>query len=276
MYCKFESGVKDKKGGALLRGYYIDFEMARDVGDEIGKKDCEYGLVEKVIKQTGGTRGGFLTMMLSPINDLRVELELDQLPKYLKDKWIKRRLERHLRTHADTIIAAREEKDPEEVHEEMRDKSDLSTMLLCRSENLVYLTNNSGQKTMLVNPNIPTSDWFRCVNYSLCDKNRDFRLLPFLTQHSSVDDVYVAVAVDMEEFEMFKRLQTYGTQMKHDHAQLWEITLNFAEQMLRKNAQRDVYDISMFKDRTLVGVLISGCDYAEMCKITKRLDITMV
>lgn len=282
-FCRFESHVKDQHDQHLLHGFFVDWEMAKSAASEV-KHLQPHHVVENAVRASGGTKGGFFSMILPPINELEAQLELDDFPEKFRQSWVDKKLRQHVKKQADLIKNELDKTEnaaegkAEEVDEEQDEKEeelepdDCPTLLLCKSANLVCLSDEN----MLVNPNIPVPDWFRCANFNLMDANRDNRVLPLLRQHSSVDQVYSAVECDLEEFEKFKELHSYGVHMKHDESMLWNMTCNYTKELLKREGRRRIREVVMFKERTLTGVLISGASLKDMHEIAHLLDITLV
>lgn len=269
LYVRFSSNVTDQHGQTLLSGFYVDWELLMGVADDTDDKNLPFSVIENAATNSGAETGAFLSMLLSPINDLDVQLELDDLPETLKVKWVDKQLKRHVDKTAKILIEEGAKMDGNETPI----VEQTPTLLLCRTDNLVYMTSES----MVVNPNIPTPDWFRCANYNLHKTNKDFRVLPYLAQHGSKDQVYRAVACTLHEFDMWKTLQDYGTnEVGHNHQKLWKMTVNYTCELLRNDPERTIMEIVMFKERTLMGILISGLHMEDMQRITSKLNVTLV
>ena len=196
-FCGFKSHVTDQHDQQLLHGIFVDWNMTKDAAEKL-EAYTPHHIVENAIvamNQMHGTSNedsAYHTMILPPVNELDIELELDAFPESLRQEWIDRKLGQHLKAHVSHIkdtIGKTEESDDKNGEENNSD-ADNPTLLLCNATNLVYL--DDGDK-MMVNPNIPTPDWFRCANYRLVENRVNLRVLPLLRQASSIDTVYGAV-----------------------------------------------------------------------------------
>jgi len=300
-YCSFESNVTDQHDQKLLHGFHVDWEMAKAAAEQL-EGYTPHRIVENAItamtasskKDDDDTPAAYHTMVLPPVNELELDLALEELPKEISDTWVDKQLKRHLKKHAKNIKSTLDEQTgvdgaevvdvtDEEEKEETKDDTEQNTdddeesnggatLLLCNANNLVFLDDSK----MMVNPNIPVPDWFRCCNYRLVELGQNFRVLPLLRQVSSVDTVYSAVDCTVDEFQRFKDMHKYGTSMKHDEAKLWNMACNYSKELIRANNTRKIREIIMFKHRTLCGVLVSGAKMRDLMELTHRLNITLV
>jgi len=316
MLVDFESAVIDKFGNRLLEGVYVNFHLAQgaeNVSKGGGGPLPFYTLVEKALERVGGVRGSYLCLMMNPVNDLQLDFNIDMMREEDRDAFVTHHLRLHLRQQANAIRkqqaaakgkggkgggevhevdgAAADSADGDGVlHEENEDGVELDsdaieketklaglpTMMLCKIDNVVHINLETGSGQMFVNPNVPVSDWFRCANQILADQNSEERLVPYVKQACSNDVVYSAVCCTVDEQDRWKELSQYGTKMGHDANKVWEVLTNYTVALLRSNAERQVVDITMFKDRILRGVLLGGVGVDEMLKVTKRLDINLL
>ena len=278
-YCDFISNVTDQHDQKLLNGIFVDWHMATKASERL-EGYTPHMIVENAVNSMNKERkekdgeAAYHTMILPGLNDLDVELQLDKLPKDLRQDWTNRKLTQHLKKHVQEIKSTIGEEPEQEESKACEDDTgdDEPTLLLCNAANLVFMDKN----TMMVNPNIPTPDWFRCANYRLVDTRQNFRVLPLLRQASKIDTVYSAVECTLDEFSKFKEMHAYGVKLQHDEARLWNMTCNYAKELLRANNTRKVREIIMVKHRTLCGVLISGAGVRDMQELTQRLNIKLV
>ena len=289
-YCRFTSEVTDQHDQKLLQGYLVDWPLATMASGELkrignGVVTTPHCIVENAITTMLGQQNpqpgesAFHTMVLPPVNELMLDLTLADFPPSLRDVWVNKQLLAHMHAKAKEV----EEEVKKNSGEDIKVINDVDatdteganhpTLLFCDARNLVF-TGDSDK--MMVNPNIPVPDWFRCANYAFVEKGATIRVLPLLRQASQRDTVYGAVEVTVQEFNRWKELHQYGVSIKHDEAQLWNMSCNFAKEVLRADPHRPVRDIVMFKDRTLTGVLITGAKMRDLLELTQRLNIKLV
>ena len=273
IFCEFVSNVLDQHDQNILNGIYVDYKSALEyLGND---EEALFAQMDQAVQATKGTRGGFLALLMNPIDDLDVLLKLNQLPTELKRAWVCKHLTAQLERNGVDTADLEFELQGSEAQPAANVESSANaapTLCFCRSENIVAIT----EREMIVNPNVPVPDWFRCANFNLHDTNKRFRVLPLLKQHSSKDDVYCGVACSLDEFSVYKKLHEYGLSLKHDSNKLWGLANNFAVQLLRSDSTRTVFEVIMYKERTLHGLLISDVDINDVQKLAQRLDITLV
>jgi hypothetical protein len=317
MLVDFESAVLDTYGNRLLEGVYVNFHLARGAPKTSGMDTAErqkdekadgpapfYTHVENALARVGGVRGSYLCLLMSPVNDLKLDFHLEMMDEEDQECFVHHHLRLHLRREADALKQkigkeghnteslacmglengddVKHEEDESgnmvdsDLIEEERKLSSLPTMLLCKIDNVVHVNLDTHAGQMFVNPNVPVSDWFRCANQLLIDSNSEERMLPYEKQRCSTDSVYSAVCCTVDEQERWKELADYGSKMGHDPKKVWEVLTNFTIALLRRDPDRRLVEITMFKDRVLRGVLLGGIDVAEMLKVTRRLDINLL
>lgn len=275
-FCDFKSNVVDQHGQKLLNGVFVDWHMAETAANELPNNYTPHMIVENAIhaltEEQGGQQTAFHTMILPPVNELEVELELDKLPEDLVKQWTEKKLTQHLQKHAKDVKENIGMQAQAESQSEPDTGEDEPTLLLCNAANLVFMDDTK----MMVNPNIPTPDWFRCANYRLVEIRANFRVLPLLRQATKIDTIYSAVHCTLDEFSKFKEMHKYGVSLKHKEDRLWNMACNYAKELLKNDNTRKVREIIMVKHRTLCGVLISGAKMRDMLELTQRLDIKLV
>jgi hypothetical protein len=319
MLVDFESAVLDAYGNCLLQGVYVNYSLASN-GDQCTELDIRsengsgaaqiltqkrpkegnsitgpkpfYTMVEKALDRIGGKKGAFLCLLMSPVNDLKLDFNLEHLDEGDENAFVSYHLRLHLRQQADAMRASgdgmlpkdgvkhEEDENGDEVDlktiEEETKQAKLPTMMLCKIDNVVHVNLDVQPGQMFVNPNVPVSDWFRCANQLLLDTNSEERLLPFEKQKCTHDIVYSAVCCSIDELERWKELSRYGTEMNHPAKTIWGVMNKYTIALLRQNSDRRIIEITMFKDRILRGVLLGGVDVGEMIKVTKRLGIDLL
>jgi hypothetical protein len=320
MLVDFESAVLDAYGNCLMQGVYVNYNLCAcssgdctevdirtgnetgghtrmhtpirsQTGSAIGPAPF-YTMVEKALDRIGGKRGAYLCLLMSPVNDLKLDFKLDMLDEDQEHTFVSHHLRLHLRQQANAMRASKGENMPTgdikheedengeivsaDVAVEETDQSALPTMLLCKIDNVVHVNLDVTPGQMFVNPNVPVSDWFRCANQLLADSNSEERLLPYEKQKCTTDIIYSAVSCSVDELERWQELSEYGNKMGHAQMKIWEVMTNYTIALLRRDADRRVVEITMFKDRILRGVLLGGIGVDKMIKVTKRLGIHLL
>jgi hypothetical protein len=304
MLVDFESTLLDSYGNCLLQGVYVNFALANgdaaaDAPSGISGDNKHgstgpapfYTYVEEALQRVGGVRGSYLSLLMNPVNDLELDFRIEDMCEQEREAFVTHHLRLHLRRQAASLAASDIAGVGGAVQHEQNEKGDiidtdmidretvlasLPTMLLCKIDNVVHVNLDTRPEQLFVNPNVPVSDWFRCANQLLADGNCEERLLPYEKQKCSNDVIYSAVCCTVDEQEKWKELSEYGTKMGHDTAKVWDVLTNYTVALLRRDPDRRVVEITMFKDRILRGVLLGGIDVSEMLKVTQRLEINIL
>lgn len=245
-FVPFVSSLLDSSDQRLVSGFMIDWHTS-----------MPHAHVESAVKMMG-SKGTFMLLFLPPATILKPHVNVDWMSPVSRRQWASRTLALWVNS---------------KIKETTNKLFSSPTAFLCNTHNVVRINDD---KTILANPNVPVPDWFRCANSQLAHTSQEFRLLPLLKQQSKTDQVYGAIAVTLDEFELSKDLHAYGVKMEQPHSRLWGVVCNYAVQLLRAASDRDVFDFVMFKERTLSGVLLPGLDAADIADVVNRLDIELV
>ena len=112
-------------------------------------------MVEKALDRIGGKKGAFLCLLMSPVNDLKLDFNLEHLDEGDENAFVSYHLRLHLRQQADAMRASgdgvlpkdgvkhEEDENGDEVDlktiEEETKQAKLPTMMLGKIDNVVHV-----------------------------------------------------------------------------------------------------------------------------------------